>query len=147
MCPKIFIRESLLNVRKFRIKSQRQNPRRARGPTAKFGKRRRSIARNYAKSVILKNAIRALPDLRKGHKTKPCNKERCARRVAWDLARSVHKLKNQDKTRLHGSCQHPLRKSQRSENSRSIPPGSCDGGHGQRGGANKRGSTSIRSRP
>ena len=50
-------------------------PLRARGTTAKFGKRRRSIARNYAKKAHLKNAIRALPDLRKGYKTKPCNKK------------------------------------------------------------------------
>ena len=50
-------------------------PPRARGTTAKFGKRRRSSARNYAKSAHLKNAIRALPDLRTGHKTKPCNKK------------------------------------------------------------------------
>ena len=50
-------------------------PLRARGTTEEIGKRRRSIARNYAKSAHLKNAIHALPDLRKGHKAKPCNKK------------------------------------------------------------------------
>ena len=34
----------------------------------------------------LRAQTRALPDLRKGHKKRPCTKKRCARRAAWDLA-------------------------------------------------------------
>ena len=93
VCLKIFIRESLFYVRKLGIKSHRQNSSKARGPTQEIGKRRRSIARNYAKSVNLKNAIRALPDLRKGHNDETLQQERCTAE-RWDLARSVYKLKN-----------------------------------------------------
>ena len=44
------------------------------------------------KSANLTSAIRALPSLRKGHKTKPCT---------WDLAKNVKKLKNTDKATFY----------------------------------------------
>ena len=53
-----------------------------------------SIARRCSKSVNLMSAIGAVPDLRNGHKTKPCTKKDArARRAAWDLAENVYKLK------------------------------------------------------
>ena len=69
VCHKILIRESLFNVRKLGIKSHRQNSSEGTWHTI------RSIAINNATSANLKNAIRALLDLRKGHKAKPCNKK------------------------------------------------------------------------
>ena len=44
------------------------------------------------KRVNLMSVVLARPRLRKGHKRKPCTKKRCARRVPWDLTKSVYKL-------------------------------------------------------
>ena len=41
----------------------------------KFLGKNESIARRYSKSVNLTNTVRALPDLRKGHRTKPTKKD------------------------------------------------------------------------
>ena len=43
-------------------------------PHKKIGKKG-SIARRHSKLLNLTSATRALPDLRKGHKTKPCTKK------------------------------------------------------------------------
>ena len=61
-------------------------------PHQKSGKEG-AIARSYAKSANLKNAIRVRQNLRIGHFRKTLQQERCARREAWDLARNVYKVK------------------------------------------------------
>ena len=62
-------------------------------PHKKYGKERVHREASF-KSVNLTSAIRALPDSRRGHKTKPClHQERCAGTEARDLAKSVLKLK------------------------------------------------------
>ena len=96
--------------------------------------------------------------------------ERCTRRVAWDLSTSSKIRIRQLSTLLlkPGQCRHPLQNLQRNENSRLTPEHQCtveqkgfefsrtgdsaeiqephNGGNGQWRSANKRGSTSFRSR-
>ena len=65
----------------------------------------------------------------------------------WDLARRVYKLKNTDKATLMGSAGTLSEKNRGARIRVRFRQDSYDGGHGQRRGANKRGSTSVRSRP
>ena len=57
------------------------------------------------------------PSLKRGHKTKP---ERCARRVAWNLAKNVF-----EKATFQSPRRRPLQHFQRNENSRLTPEHRC----------------------
>ena len=96
----------------------------ARGTTAKFGKRRRSIARNYAKKCEPQERNPCAPRFEERTQDETLQQERCARRVAWDLVRSVHKLKKTDKATVALVMPAPSSKEVRgAKNSRSSPPG------------------------
>ena len=97
MCLNILIREILIKRKEGKLGSNR---------TVKFSKGKwhhikksgqEGVHREASfKSVILTSAIRALPDLRKGHKTKPCPKKDAPAESHGNLAKHVYKPENTD---------------------------------------------------
>ena len=100
---KILIRECPFYVNKGdRDRSTPSNSSRAPGTKSKFGKER--VHREVlSKSVRLMSVVLARRNSRTDHMRRPCTKSTkkgCARRVAWDLAKTIYKLKNSDKATL-----------------------------------------------
>ena len=60
--------------------------------------KKRSIARNYPKSVNIMSAVFARQNSGKDHMRKHCTMKDAPREAAWDLARNIYKLKSSDKT-------------------------------------------------
>ena len=154
VCLKILIRENLCNGKR-EIWDQitpSVSPR-ARGTTWKLGKERVHRQATF-RSVNLTSAIRALPDVRKERKTKPCTRKDA--RVAWDLAKNVFfSSKNTDKAAFYSSIdgrampaptsKPPEEREWGTGNSVEIQDFQ-NGGNGQWRRANKRGSAGIRLR-
>ena len=119
---KFLIRESVFHVKKQNWdQNTPSNSSKARDTTSKFGNEG-SIARSYSKARTLKTAIRALPDLRKEHETKPCSKKDAPAEQHGIWRKIFTSSRMRTKLRIilqlkQGCCQHPLRKVQRSENS------------------------------
>ena len=59
--------------------------------------KKRSIARNYPKSVNIMSAVFARQNSGKDHMRKHCTMKDAPREAAWDLARNIYKLKSSDK--------------------------------------------------
>ena len=82
------------------------NSPRARGTIQKLGKE--MVHReDLSQSVNLTSVVRALPDLRKGHKMKPRTKKDSPAEWAWDLAKSVRKRTNTEKSNVFTSLWKP----------------------------------------
>ena len=116
MSLKIFIRESLFYVRKLGIKSYRQNSSKDTWSHTRNRETKKIHRKELCKKCALQERNPCVPRFEERTQDEILHRER------WDLARSVYRLEKSGQSCVDGQCQHPLRKSQRSENSRSIPP-------------------------
>ena len=86
----------------------------AHGTTSKIWKQR-VHRKELFNGVNLKNAVRVRQNFESKTLEETLQRERCARREAWGLAKNVYKLKMRDKATFYslpkpGQCRHPLRK-------------------------------------
>ena len=128
LCLKILIREGLFNGKKEKLGSKQ---------AVKFSKAPKKIREGEGPSrgVIQKcephERSPCAPKFEERLQEETLHQERCARRVAWDLAKRTYKLKNADKTtfllsyRSQGGAARPLRKVQKNEDSRLIRELQC----------------------
>ena len=127
VCPKITLRKCLfcgkLEIWDRIIPSDSS---RAHGTAQKFGKEwvHRKV---LCKSVNLKNAIRVRQNLRIGHIRKSCNKKDAPAAKHWNWREMSLSSKPGTRPRytLLPKCRHPLRQSERSENSSYILEHQC----------------------
>ena len=95
----------------------------------KIGKERVHREASF-KSANLTNAIRALPDLRKGHKTKPRTKKDASAEwhETWRKMSTSSKIRTKLRFSIRlkpGQSRRPLQNLQRNGNSRSTPEHLC----------------------
>ena len=100
MYLKILIRESLFYVKKVkRDQNAPSNSPRACGTQKKKKDReRKGPLRGIIQNANLMSAVLCAPKFGIRSYEETLHQERCALRVAWDLAKDIYKIKNADKT-------------------------------------------------
>ena len=98
VCLKILIRESLFYGREIGIESRIQIlPGHVAPIKKKVWDRKGPSQRDHSKSVSLMSVILAPPKFVERSREITLQQERCARKVAWKLARNIYMLKSADK--------------------------------------------------